>query len=126
MKKLLLRILIALAVAVPGFAVVLPTVAPTSAPVVAPATASAGWNTWETNPCRPDIWWLANEQGVWYYHLDTGAGPFLVQNGSFLSAYAARGYQCGWLGAPTSGLVYVNNHEIRQYFEGGYLLDWWY
>jgi hypothetical protein len=107
-----------LGLALVALAFVLPMTVATAPP------AHAGWHTWETNPCRPDVWWYAEERGVWYF-TDPTTGPYLVEYGAFMDTYAHEGYQCGHLGPPVSNQYYTA-HLVRQDFESGeYLYVWW-
>lgn len=84
----------------------------------------AGVGYWSPSPCRADMEWYRNSEGVWYwqYGWSETNGAKLVRVGYYLDVYAAYGYECGFLGAPRTSKICQrtdNRTFCYQQFEGG-------
>lgn len=98
----------------------------------------AGWYSWSTESCNPDVQWYATENWVAYYTNSTGGLFYVWKNWpdrvprppSEMDIYARYGWQCGRLGAPTGNRTQYGSGWWVMTFQGGNLwyseLGYWY
>jgi hypothetical protein len=78
-------------------------------------------NAWSQSECREDVWWYGVPgQGCYYWTEWYGTR---WTGGIIYQTYARHGYECGWLGAPTSNYGWIAEYQSNgQWFEGGAIL----
>lgn len=75
---------------------------------------------WSESECRPGFWWYG-VPGSGTHAWTAEYGQFWV-GGIIYNRWAQNGYECGWLGVPTSHYQWTYYGQYGQWFEGGCIL----